>query len=148
MASAHISSYRNLYSGQPGEMNRGLKCRRKDKWSCTQMKEQRDKNKPFVILNSSNTAEQLHLPSCLQSIILSPAPAEHALYFLYQHIWVFFKVIPASIFKVLKILNWSSFCTRQAFCLYLNTTRPDLDTVESRLLRGRRHVPLKKKRRI
>lgn len=29
--------------------------------------------KPFVILNSSNAAEQFHLPSCLQSIISSAA---------------------------------------------------------------------------
>lgn len=74
-----------------------------------------EKNTPFVILNA---AEQFHLPSCLQSIILSPARMNtQSIFFI--SIFRVFKVIPASIFKVFKILDQYSFCTRRAFCFTL-----------------------------
>lgn len=103
----------------------------------------KEKNKPSVILNS-NTAEQFHLPGCLQSIIFPPTPMNTQSIFSISTFRVFQGQSCISIQSIQDctsafILNKTSFL----FCV--NTTRPDLDTSESlpcqgHLLRGRLHV--------
>lgn len=61
------------------------------------------KNKSFVIFNSSNAAEQFHLPSCQQFIILSPEQ-KNTFFFISK-----FMGLPecASIQKGSKVSDWS-----------------------------------------
>lgn len=102
----------------------------------------KEKNKPFVILNS-NTAEQFHLRSCLQSII-SPTQMNMQSIFSISTFRVF---QGQSCINIQSIQDWTSvfILNKTSFLFYVNTTKPDLDTSESlpcqgHLLHGRLHV--------